>query len=65
MTRRSVTHGTFTIERTYAASPARVFKAWADPGAKARWFGCSDEWESLLDAEVRRESGAAGKESKR
>ncbi|OLD65117.1 MAG: polyketide cyclase [Acidobacteria bacterium 13_1_40CM_2_68_5] len=47
MTRRSVTHGTFTIERTYDATPARVFKAWADPAAKARWFGCSDEWENL------------------
>jgi uncharacterized protein YndB with AHSA1/START domain len=36
---RSVTHATFAIERTYDASPARVFAAWADPEAKARWFG--------------------------
>jgi uncharacterized protein YndB with AHSA1/START domain len=35
----SVTHATFVIERTYDASPARVFKAWADPKAKALWFG--------------------------
>lgn len=27
------------IERTYEAEPARVFEAWSDPAAKARWFG--------------------------
>jgi uncharacterized protein YndB with AHSA1/START domain len=36
---RSTTHATFVIERTYDASPQRVFDAWADPAAKARWFG--------------------------
>jgi uncharacterized protein YndB with AHSA1/START domain len=36
MTDRSVTHSTFVVERSYDASPARVFAAWADPGAKAR-----------------------------
>ncbi len=35
---RSVTHATFSLERSYPASPARVFTAWADPAAKARWF---------------------------
>jgi uncharacterized protein YndB with AHSA1/START domain len=39
MTEPSVTHATFVIERTYDASPARVFAAWADPAAKRRWFG--------------------------
>ena len=38
MTTRSVTHATFTIERTYPAAPARVFRAFADPLAKASWF---------------------------
>ena len=47
MTDRSVTHGTFVIERTYKASPARVFAAWADPAAKARWFSCHDEWANV------------------
>jgi uncharacterized protein YndB with AHSA1/START domain len=46
MTKRSVTHSTFTLERVYDASPARVFAAWADPRAKARWFVGPDEWES-------------------
>jgi uncharacterized protein YndB with AHSA1/START domain len=36
---RSVTHATFVIERTYDTPPARVFAAWAEPEAKARWFG--------------------------
>ena len=44
MTERSVTHATFVIERTYDAAPARVFNAFADPAAKARWFAGPDEW---------------------
>ena len=43
MTERSVTHSTFVIERSYDASPGRVFAAWSDPEAKARWFGPPDE----------------------
>jgi uncharacterized protein YndB with AHSA1/START domain len=39
MTTRSVTHATFTIDRTYPASPGRVFAAFASKEAKARWFG--------------------------
>jgi len=35
---RNATHATFTLERSYPAPPARVFAAWADPAAKARWF---------------------------
>jgi uncharacterized protein YndB with AHSA1/START domain len=46
MTDPSTRHDTFVIERTYPASPARVFAAWADPEAKARWFACHDEWQS-------------------
>jgi uncharacterized protein YndB with AHSA1/START domain len=39
MSERSVAHGVFTVERTYAASPARVFGAWADPKIKGKWYG--------------------------
>jgi uncharacterized protein YndB with AHSA1/START domain len=46
MSKRSTHHATFVIERTYPAAPARVFKAWADPAAKARWFACHDDWQS-------------------
>ena len=43
MTDRSIASGTFVIERNYPASPARVFKAWADPAIKKRWFGDGSE----------------------
>ena len=46
MTERSTHHATFVIERTYAASPARVVAAWADPAAKARWFAGPGDWDS-------------------
>jgi uncharacterized protein YndB with AHSA1/START domain len=38
MSERSTVHDTFTIERHFDAAPARVFKAFADPAAKALWF---------------------------
>ena len=38
-------HGVFTLNRTWAASPERVFAAWADPELKAQWFtGPADSW---------------------
>jgi len=46
VTERSVTHATFVVERTYDASPARVFAAWADPAIKTRWFAGPDERKS-------------------
>lgn len=49
MTERTAVHGMFSIERTYPnATPARVFKAFADPEAKARWFAGSAELTILL-----------------
>ena len=39
MTQRSAVHATFVIDRTYDAAPERVFRAFADPVAKRRWFG--------------------------
>jgi len=38
-------HGNFTIERTYRATPARVFAAFADPSKKKSWFAASDTHE--------------------
>jgi uncharacterized protein YndB with AHSA1/START domain len=38
MTARKTVHDTFTLERRYKASPARVFAAWSDPKEKAKWF---------------------------
>src|SRR5215218_6564406 len=38
MSERSIEHAAFVVERVYDASPDRVFAAWSDPQAKARWF---------------------------
>jgi uncharacterized protein YndB with AHSA1/START domain len=40
---RSVQHDTFVVERTIDAPIGRVYHAWADPAAKARWFIGPDE----------------------
>jgi uncharacterized protein YndB with AHSA1/START domain len=45
-TERSVQHSTFVIERTFDAAPERVFQAFADPTAKARWFVGPERWQS-------------------
>jgi uncharacterized protein YndB with AHSA1/START domain len=37
-TPRSAVHGVFTIRRTFKAAPERLFRAFTDPDAKARWF---------------------------
>ncbi len=47
MTDHSVRHSTFTLERSYAASPATVFGAWSDRDTKAKWFANGDGRYSL------------------
>jgi len=42
MTERSIIHDTFVIERTYPASPARVFAAFASKEAKDTWGDTGD-----------------------
>jgi uncharacterized protein YndB with AHSA1/START domain len=42
VTERSVSHGTFVVERTYPAEPARVFAAWASWDAKGVWMDDPD-----------------------
>lgn len=44
MTQRSIHHATFVIERSYKASPARVFEAFSDPTIKRRWFIDAEGW---------------------
>jgi uncharacterized protein YndB with AHSA1/START domain len=44
MKKPSVEHASFSIERVYDASPARVFSAWSNAEAKLRWFFCDDSW---------------------
>ena len=38
MTERSIVHSTFTLERAYPVPVSEVFRAWADPQIKVRWF---------------------------
>jgi uncharacterized protein YndB with AHSA1/START domain len=55
VTPRTVTHATFTIERTYPTTPERVFAAFADPSVKQRWFQVPADWvgkEHTLDFRV-------------
>lgn len=50
MTHASMVHATRVMERTYAASPARVFRAWAEPEVRRLWGTPSDEVEIRNDA---------------
>jgi uncharacterized protein YndB with AHSA1/START domain len=38
----TLAHATIVMERTYGASPARVFAAWADVEARKRWSAPAD-----------------------
>ena len=51
---RTTKHDTLILERHYAASPARVFAAWADPKARARWDIPGEGWElAVLESDFR------------
>jgi uncharacterized protein YndB with AHSA1/START domain len=58
----SVVHSTFTIERTYPASPSRVFSAFADIALKRRWF---TEGEDVTVEEYTLDFRVGGREVKR
>jgi uncharacterized protein YndB with AHSA1/START domain len=57
---RTVSHGTFTIERELPYPPARVFAAWADPKAKAQWFAAPKD--ACKEVVRRQEFRVGGKE---
>jgi uncharacterized protein YndB with AHSA1/START domain len=42
-----VTHGTFTIEKTYKATAEAVFSAWADLESRAQWFVGPGDWKAV------------------
>lgn len=43
MTHETMRHRAETMERTYAASPARVFRAWEDPEIRRAWGSPSQD----------------------
>ena len=45
MQQPTVHHSTFTLERSFPASPERVFSAFADPAKKIRWYADSRNME--------------------
>ena len=48
MTDRSSAHATFTVERSLANPPARVYRAFADQASKAAaWFTAPTDLECL------------------
>jgi len=57
MTSRSVVHGTFTVTRSWKASPARVFEAFANEEAKDKWFAGLPGWQKLEKCFDFREGG--------
>jgi uncharacterized protein YndB with AHSA1/START domain len=52
MSERSTEHATFTIERSFPTTAARVFEAWSSAEAKAQWFGPRDSAGVDLDFRV-------------
>lgn len=51
------THASFTIDRAFKASPARLFAAWATAEARATWFVGGDGWTPLIREFDFREGG--------
>ena len=55
-------HDTLVLERTYQASPERVFAAWSDPDIRKEWDVPGDGWEL---AEMEMDFRIGGRESSR
>jgi uncharacterized protein YndB with AHSA1/START domain len=52
MSGRFTEHDTFVIERTFPVPRSRVFAAWAEPDAKAQWFGFDEKGGDEFDFRV-------------
>src|SRR4051812_1348397 len=46
---RTVSHGTFTLERTFPMPRRTVFAAWAAKESKNEWFGEGDDFLESVD----------------
>lgn len=53
----AIAHATIVMERTYDASPARVYRAWEDVDARKRWSAPADNIRIEYEAADFREGG--------
>jgi len=53
----TLAHATLVMERTYEASPARVYAAWADVEARKRWSAPADNIRIVYEEADFREGG--------
>lgn len=53
----AIAHATLVVERTYGATPARVFRAWEDVEARRRWSAPADTIRIVYEAADFREGG--------
>lgn len=53
----AIVHATIVMERTYSASPARVFAAWSDIEARKRWSAPAENIRIEYEAADFREGG--------
>jgi uncharacterized protein YndB with AHSA1/START domain len=60
MSERNAKHATFVVERTYKASPERVFAAWATKEAKSKWFQPPVEFEFKVGGKETTRGGPPG-----
>lgn len=60
MKQRFTTHSTFRIERIYPATPERVFAAWSDRSAKARWYQPAEVFDFRVGGREFSRGGPAG-----
>lgn len=54
---RSVVRASFTITRSWRHAPARVFEAFANEAAKAKWFAGTGDWKLIEKTFDFREGG--------
>lgn len=44
MSARSITHGSFTLERRWKTTPPRLYRALSDEATKQKWFNPPETW---------------------
>jgi uncharacterized protein YndB with AHSA1/START domain/DNA-binding transcriptional ArsR family regulator len=62
MSERTVKHSTIVVQRSFRASPARVFAAWANADERRRWDVPGDDW---VIVEHEQDFRVGGRESSR